>query len=212
MAPGRGLPVYQPATAVLAGTCSAPEAVRPSLIRRVRTPIAGMSSAVGARHRDWRGCWRRSPVALRYRHERRGAQRRGRPGRVASPGEPGRGPAHRDDPENRGERGPRPANQPGAGGMPAVGTPPAPELRPHGSAGMQGGPASPAELDNANHCSGQASQAALPPTAAAERPAGERYHPGRCVPRRPGPPCCPRRPAGRRWPACPARPARRACG
>src|ERR1022692_3868897 len=33
MAPGRGLPVYQPATDVVEGTCNAPSDCRPSLIR-----------------------------------------------------------------------------------------------------------------------------------------------------------------------------------
>ena len=47
MAPGRGLPVYQPATVVEDGTCSAPPAVRPSLISRVFTPISGMVSETG---------------------------------------------------------------------------------------------------------------------------------------------------------------------
>ena len=36
---------------VLAGTCSAPAAVTPSWISLVRTPIAGITSAVGRRHR-----------------------------------------------------------------------------------------------------------------------------------------------------------------
>ena len=45
--PGRGLPVYQPATAVLPGTWSAPLAVSPSRISRVRTPMAGMYSRTG---------------------------------------------------------------------------------------------------------------------------------------------------------------------
>src|ERR1700722_209529 len=45
--PGRGLPVYQPATAVVAGTWSVPDRVRPSLIRRVWTPVAGMIRSTG---------------------------------------------------------------------------------------------------------------------------------------------------------------------
>ena len=45
--PGRGLPVYQPATDVLAGTWSVPWAVRPSLIRRVWTPMTGMDRDTG---------------------------------------------------------------------------------------------------------------------------------------------------------------------
>src|SRR4249920_3809102 len=45
--PGRGLPVYQPATDVLAGTCRVPWAVRPSLIRRVWIPMAGMDRYTG---------------------------------------------------------------------------------------------------------------------------------------------------------------------
>src|SRR5215469_3070546 len=47
VAPGRGLPVYQPATAAVDGTCSAPELVRPSRTSRDRTPIAGISIVVG---------------------------------------------------------------------------------------------------------------------------------------------------------------------
>src|SRR5207249_7259494 len=45
--PGRGLPLYQPATDVLADTCRVPRAVRPSLIRRVWTPMAGMDRYTG---------------------------------------------------------------------------------------------------------------------------------------------------------------------
>src|SRR5581483_10830965 len=48
IAPGRELPVYQPATDVLAGTWSAPVAVRPRRISVVLTAIAGMSSDTGA--------------------------------------------------------------------------------------------------------------------------------------------------------------------
>src|SRR2546429_9980578 len=47
MAPGRGLPVYQPATVVEDGTCIAPPAARPSVIRLVFTPISGMVSETG---------------------------------------------------------------------------------------------------------------------------------------------------------------------
>ena len=47
MAPGRGLPVYQPATVVLPGTCRAPDLVIPSRISRVRTPIDGIVSETG---------------------------------------------------------------------------------------------------------------------------------------------------------------------
>jgi len=46
-APGRGLPVYQPATAVDEGTCSAPAAVSPRSTRLVCTPIDGMVNATG---------------------------------------------------------------------------------------------------------------------------------------------------------------------
>src|ERR1022692_1474701 len=46
-APGRGLPVYQPATEVLVGTCSVPCAVTPSLISVVWTSMAGMVRATG---------------------------------------------------------------------------------------------------------------------------------------------------------------------
>src|ERR1700691_4761390 len=47
-APGRGLPVYQPATAVLAGTCSVPLELRPRGTSLVRTPVAGMVSETGS--------------------------------------------------------------------------------------------------------------------------------------------------------------------
>src|SRR4249920_2816967 len=46
-APGRGLPVYQPATEVEEGTCIEPSAARPSVISRVFTPISGMVSETG---------------------------------------------------------------------------------------------------------------------------------------------------------------------
>src|SRR5580700_10148357 len=46
-APGRGLPVYQPATDVEDGTCNAPPAARPSVISWVFTPISGMVSETG---------------------------------------------------------------------------------------------------------------------------------------------------------------------
>src|SRR5215470_17902323 len=45
--PGRGLAVYQPATDVLVGTCSVPCNVRPSLIRDVRTAMAGITRVTG---------------------------------------------------------------------------------------------------------------------------------------------------------------------
>src|SRR5580704_11200235 len=48
ISPGRGLPVYQPATATVPGTCRLPAAVRPSLTSPVRMPIAGMKRATGA--------------------------------------------------------------------------------------------------------------------------------------------------------------------
>src|SRR6266702_411607 len=47
IAPGGGLPVYQPATAVVDGTCSEPPAAMPSVTSRVRTPMAGMISSTG---------------------------------------------------------------------------------------------------------------------------------------------------------------------
>ena len=47
MVPGRGLPVYQPATVVEDGTCNAPPAVRPSVISWVFTPIGGIVSQTG---------------------------------------------------------------------------------------------------------------------------------------------------------------------
>src|ERR1035441_1994532 len=51
-APGRGLPVYQPATAVLDGTWSVPFARRPRSTSEVRTPITGMLSQTGRA-----ACW-----------------------------------------------------------------------------------------------------------------------------------------------------------
>src|SRR5450755_4045627 len=45
--PGRGLPVYQPATEVLVGTCSVPWAVTPSLMMVVRTSMAGIDRDTG---------------------------------------------------------------------------------------------------------------------------------------------------------------------
>jgi hypothetical protein len=53
IAPGRGLPVNQPATVVVAGTCSVPAGVRPSSISWVLTPIAGMTSLAGSATRRW---------------------------------------------------------------------------------------------------------------------------------------------------------------
>src|SRR5258708_14016006 len=47
ISPGRGLPVYQPATDVLDGACKVPCAVTPSLITVVRTSMAGMLRATG---------------------------------------------------------------------------------------------------------------------------------------------------------------------
>src|SRR5258705_1940011 len=57
-APGRGLPVYQPATVVEDGTCIEPPAARPSVIRLVFTPISGMVSETGlatCAAADWGG-------------------------------------------------------------------------------------------------------------------------------------------------------------
>src|SRR5580704_16910298 len=50
MAPGRGLPVYQPATETMfkGGTSSSPSGSRPRVIRLVCTPISGMVSETGA--------------------------------------------------------------------------------------------------------------------------------------------------------------------
>src|SRR6266481_2648892 len=47
ISPGRGLPVYQPATEVDVGTWRVPLAVRPSLITLECTPIAGMVRDTG---------------------------------------------------------------------------------------------------------------------------------------------------------------------
>src|ERR1022692_4366101 len=46
--PGRGLPVYHPATVVEVGTCRVPCAVMPSLISLLCTPMAGMVRDTGA--------------------------------------------------------------------------------------------------------------------------------------------------------------------
>src|SRR5579859_5969319 len=48
MAPGRGLPVYQPATWNEVGTCISPSEAKPRVIRLVCTPISGMVSETGA--------------------------------------------------------------------------------------------------------------------------------------------------------------------
>src|SRR5258708_17522538 len=47
-APGRGLPVYQPATEAMAGTCRAPEGVSLRRTSPLRTPMDGMMRPVGA--------------------------------------------------------------------------------------------------------------------------------------------------------------------
>src|ERR1700722_16906707 len=47
VAPGRGLPVYQPTTVVALGTWSVPFRLRPSLMIGVLTPMAGMVSQTG---------------------------------------------------------------------------------------------------------------------------------------------------------------------
>src|SRR6202030_711947 len=47
-APGRGLPVYQPATVVVSGTWSVAFACRPRRTSEVLTPMAGMVSETGA--------------------------------------------------------------------------------------------------------------------------------------------------------------------
>src|SRR6202161_2894879 len=47
ISPGRGLPVYQPATEGDVGTWRVPWAVRPSLVSLVRTPMAGMVRNTG---------------------------------------------------------------------------------------------------------------------------------------------------------------------
>src|ERR1700736_1635016 len=48
IAPGRGLPAYQPATEVLAGTCSVPSGLRPRSTTAARTPMAGTVSQTGS--------------------------------------------------------------------------------------------------------------------------------------------------------------------
>src|SRR5208282_4905342 len=48
IAPGRGLPVYQPATEVVDGTCNESLDCRPSVISLVLTPMSGMVSETGA--------------------------------------------------------------------------------------------------------------------------------------------------------------------
>src|SRR5712692_7092431 len=62
MAPGRGLLVYQPATLGLAGTARALLPVRPSLLTRARTPIAGIITAIG-RGTRWSAQGLGSPAA-----------------------------------------------------------------------------------------------------------------------------------------------------
>src|SRR5580704_3575399 len=47
VAPGRGLPVYQPATVVVLGTCRVPFRLRPRLMIGALTPMAGMVSQTG---------------------------------------------------------------------------------------------------------------------------------------------------------------------
>src|SRR5260370_42639227 len=47
IAPGRGLPVYQPASDVVGGTCSMPPCVTPRSTSLVRTPMAGMIRLTG---------------------------------------------------------------------------------------------------------------------------------------------------------------------
>src|SRR5260370_6927970 len=47
IAPGRGLPVYQPASDVVGGTCSMPPFVTPRSTSLVRTPMAGMIRLTG---------------------------------------------------------------------------------------------------------------------------------------------------------------------
>src|SRR3984893_19365055 len=47
VAPGRGLPVYQPATVVVLGTWRVPFRLRPRLMIRAFTPMAGMVSQTG---------------------------------------------------------------------------------------------------------------------------------------------------------------------
>src|SRR6266480_953671 len=83
MAPGRGLPVYQPATVVEAGTCIEPPAARPSVIRLVFTPISGMVSETGL------AIWAAAHCDERARpDERQPRQRRSRtvPRGAAEPG------------------------------------------------------------------------------------------------------------------------------
>ena len=84
VAPGRELPVYQPATAALAGTCSAPAGVSPRRMSPVRTPIDGMTSVAGRpptrRPRLRHGC----RLPRRHRQQRRLADRRRRRGRGGS--------------------------------------------------------------------------------------------------------------------------------
>src|SRR5579863_732967 len=47
VAPGRGLPVYQPTTVVVLGTWRVPSRFRPSVVTGARTPMAGMVSSTG---------------------------------------------------------------------------------------------------------------------------------------------------------------------
>src|SRR5258708_18838181 len=48
IAPGRELPVYQPATEAVAGTCRAPDEVSPRRTSPLRTPMDGMMRPVGS--------------------------------------------------------------------------------------------------------------------------------------------------------------------
>src|SRR5579875_2490968 len=54
IAPGAGLPVYQPATVMVDGTWSAPVEVRPRWMSRARTPITGMVIETGGA--TWSSC------------------------------------------------------------------------------------------------------------------------------------------------------------
>src|SRR5271165_6183633 len=162
VAPGRGLPVYQPATAVLAGTCSEPDAVRPSLMSRVRTPIAGISRDRGVA--TGLGVAAGAAAQCPFGIGTSGVAPSGVAGLAvwlaqASPAAAAQTTAT-----------PRTAVSAAHGrriSRAAEACLPLARLQRCGvvesSAGMQGGPASPAEPDNADHRPGQAGQACCRP-------------------------------------------------
>ena len=127
ISPGRGLAVYQPATDVLVGTCRVPWAVRPSLIRRVRTPMAGIVRATG------RDTGPRAAAAAAPRTTPRGAGDALASGRATcrraagQPAQPDRAAHDHDQPGQQHGPGQRAADQPEA--APVAGTRGLPVIR-----------------------------------------------------------------------------------